>query len=621
MSATRRLAAVVAADVVGYSRLMGLDEAGTLSALRSHRAAIDPVFAARGGRLVKTMGDGLLLEFGSVVDAVAAAVDVQRMMAERNRDLPEDRRIAFRIGINVGDVVVDGDDIFGDGVNIAARVEPLAPPGGICITERVREDLQGRLDIAWQDMGEQALKNIARPVRVLKLDLALGGKGAATPTPATSRRRRQLAIAIAVVLSIVGVAGAWLLLMPRPSSPPPTEAAVRSAPLIAVLPFVNQSGDPAQEYFSDGLTEDVIAALGRFKSLAVLARNAVMPLKGKPAGVDEAVRTLGARYVVEGSARRSGERVRVQASLIDAQGRRVIWSDRFDSDVKDVFQLQDELVQQIAGTLASQVGRMEEDRVRHRPTQSLDAYDLTLRGRALLDLGTRSALVEARGLFERALAADANYADAHLGLARIRYLYLEYGYTGTPQDTALEAEELVREALRRDPMLAQAYGLLGQIMTYSGRYEDALAAIDRALAINPSDAGDQYARAAVLMWVGRLDEARRASALARRLEPLRGLSDRLFNVALLDLLSGEADKVRAALEPYLDDTPRARSFHVLVAIAHAQAGRVEEARRSAAIVKRLDPFFDGTRFGTRLRDPAHRQVLADGLRKAGLRPD
>lgn len=618
VNATRRLAAIVAADVVGYSRLMGLDEPGTLAALKAHRAAIDPLFAARGGRIVKTTGDGLLLEFASVVDAVAAAIDAQRAVAERNKDVPADRRIAFRMGINVGDIVIDGDDIFGDGVNVAARIEALARPGGICITDRVREDLQGRLAFACEDMGEQTLKNIARPVRVLRLDPTGETNVAPSPAPTRSRRLRYVAGAIALGLVCSALAGAWLLSWRQPA---PVESAARSAPLVAVLPFVNQSGDPAQEYFSDGLTEDVIAALGRFTSLAVLARNAIMPLKGQPTGVDAAVRTLGARYVVEGSVLRVGDRVRVQAKLIDAQGSRVMWTDRFDGDAKNLFQLQDELVQQIAGTLASQVGRMEQDRARQRPTQSLDAYDLTLRGRAQLDRGTRASYVEARGFFERALAIDPNYADAHLGLALVHYFYVQYGHAEAPGEAIRQAEELVREALRGDPGHAQAHGLLGRLLTLSGRYEDALAAIDRALAINPSDAENQYARAAVLMWSGRLDEARLASALAQRLEPLRMQPERLFNVALLELLRGEPQRARAVLEPHVDETPRSRTLHVVLAIAYAQSGRAEEALRSVAVVKRLDPFFDASRFGMRLRDPAHRQMLADGLRKAGLRSD
>ncbi len=619
---TRRLAAILAIDMVGYSRHMRLDETATLAALRNARSgAIDPAIASRGGRIFKTTGDGLLAEFASVVAATQCALDIQQTLPPPPGP---DALGCFRIGVSLGEVVIDGDDVYGDGVNLAARLQAVAPPGGVSVSRFVRDQTEGKLPARFALRGPMALKNIAEPIEVFDVVPA----DAATPSgplPATpaarSRRvsRRGLATFAGVAaLAVVAAATAIMLLRQGPSA----EIAQRAAPLIAVLPFANQSGDPAQEYFSDGITEDVISALGRFSSLAVLARNAVMPFKGRAPGIEEVVQKLGARYVVEGSVRRNDDRVRIQARLTDAQGGRVLWSDRFDASSREVFGLQDELVLQIVGTLASQVDWMERERARRNPTDNMDAYDLVLRGRALLDTSTRAAHVEARALFDRAMTADPKYADARVWLATILYFYVQYGFTETPVETVHEAEALVRGALEIDPTNSRAYGMLGLIMTYFDRYDDALAAIDRALSINPSDAESYYARASVLLWASRLEESRQALELARRLDPATAARpDRLFNDALQSLLTGKPDRARAAIEGRLGQNPRFAPLYVLLAMAYAELDRPDDAASAAAIARRLNPFFDPDAFGTRLRDPAHRQLLAASLRKAGLRTD
>lgn len=612
---TRRLAAILAIDMVGYSRHMQADEAATLRALREARSVvIEPAVSRHGGTVFKTTGDGLLAEFPSSVSATQCAVDIQRELPVTDSAAPGQ----FRIGVSLGEIVVDGDDRYGDGVNLAARLEAVASPGGVLVSQLVRDQTEGKLPARFVSRGVLALKNMAGPVEVF--DVVAADVAGAPSRSARPRRPQRLVLAALASVAVVAVACiVAFFTVPRV----PVSAVVQAtAPLIAVLPFANQSGDPGEEYFSDGITDDVISALGRFSSLAVLSRNAVMPFKGRAAASDEVAQKLGARYVVEGSARRAGDRVRVQARLTDAQGARVLWSDRFDASTRDLFVLQDELVQQIAGSLASQVDRMERERAHRKPTENLDAYDLVLRGRALLDANTRMAHVQARTLFEQAMAYDPAFADARVGLAKVLYFYVQYGFAESPVETAQEAEARLREALRLDPANVRALGLLGQVLAYFGRYDDALASIDQALAINPSDAEAYYSRASVLLWVGRLDEAGRANDLARRLDPnTASRPDQLFNVALRLILLGEPEQARALIERHASSAPRFGSLYVLLAIAYAQLDRPDDTARAIATMRKIDPFFDVDRFGTRLREAGQRQIVIDGLRKAGLRPD
>jgi adenylate cyclase len=363
MSATRRLAAILAADVAGYSRLIGADEEGTLGRLKAVRAElIDPKIAEHKGRVVKTTGDGLLVEFASVVDALRCAVEVQREMSLRNDRVPEDRRIDYRIGINMGDIVVEDGDIFGDGVNVAARLEALAEPGGICVSARVQEDVAGRLDLAFEDIGEQNLKNIARPVHVWRI---------------------------------------------RPGAKPAISAplALPDKPSIAVLPFQNLSGDPEQEYLADGLVEEIITALSRIRWLFVIARNSSFTYKGQAVDVKRVGRELGVRYVLEGSVRKAGGRVRITAQLIDAQSSAHLWADRFDGSLEDIFDLQDQIATSVAGVIEPTLREVEMQRAKRKPTASLDAYDLYLRAFAEVHKDTPEGWSEAITFAKRAIAS------------------------------------------------------------------------------------------------------------------------------------------------------------------------------------------------------------------------
>jgi adenylate cyclase len=615
MAETRRLAAILALDMVGFSRHMQADEQGTLATLRAARAGVlEPAIARHRGRTFKTTGDGLLAEFSSVVAALQCALDIQRDLPQPVSDEVPGR---FRIGISLGEVVVEGDDIFGDGVNLAARLESVASPGGIAVSRPVREQGEGKVAARFVSRGPVALKNLAEAVEVF--DVAAGDRPIVRPAPRRAGRR-WLAIAVTVAIVLAAMAGGAFWHWQQGGAPSAAGVAQRAGPLIAVLPFANQSGDASQDYFSDGVTEDVIAALGRFSSLAVLSRNAVMPMKGATVSAREVNQKLGARYVVEGNVRRAEDRVRIQARLTDAMDGRVLWSDRFDGSARELFQVQDELVRQIAGSLATQVGRVERERSSRKPTENLDAYELVLRGRSLLDRSTRSAFVEARGLFERAMMLDPKYADARVWLGQVLYFYVQYGFTESPLETAQQAEALLRQALEIDPSNALAHSALGQLMTYFERYDDALASIDRALAINPSDAESLYSRAIVLFWASRLDESRRAFELAQRLDPATAnRPDRLFVSSTMELLSSQPERARAVLEGKLMPLPRYAPLYVILALAYDELGRKDDASQTAAQARRLDPFLDPERFGTRLRDPTHRRYLADGMRRIGIR--
>jgi adenylate cyclase len=426
----RRLTAILAADVAGYSRLTGQDEEGTHARLSDHlRCLVDPKIAEHRGRVVKNTGDGLLAEFSSVVDAVRCAVDVQRGMAERNKDVPEEKRVEFRIGINVGDVMIDRGDIFGDGVNVAARLEGVAEPGGICLSGRVLEDVQGKLDIAFEDAGEQHLKNIARPIKVFRIDVdtKTGGSSAMRMPHVEARITRRSWQWAALAFAVLVLIGAGAILWRKPGEPQHQER-----PSIAVLPFANQSGDAADNYFSEGITGDIINALGRFPTLMVKAAS-LAQLKDRVAPADVS-RSLGVRYLVEGSVRRAADRVRVSTRLSDAQQGTVLWSEQFEKQLKDIFDVQDAITLHVAGTLAANLTRLEQQRALAKRPENLDAYDLVLRGRAALLRLSRSDNREARRLFEQALQLDPNYAAAYawLGLA---YRYMAtLGWTEFPDD-------------------------------------------------------------------------------------------------------------------------------------------------------------------------------------------
>lgn len=511
----RRLTAILAADVVGYSRLMGADEPGTLSALKVHRRElVDGRIAEHEGRIVKLTGDGMLVEFPSVVNAVACAVEIQRGMQARNAEIPHGRRIEFRIGVNLGDVVVEDRDIFGDGVNVAARLEGIASPGGICVSASVREHIGNRLDIHFEDIGDQSLKNIERPVRVYRVALA--------PQPGT-------------------VPAGF-----RPTSP------TADKPSIAVLPFANMSGDPEQEYFADGMTEDLITDLSKVSGLSVIARNSVFTYKGKSVDVQEVSRRFNVAKILEGSVRKAGQRVRINAQLVDGREGTHLWADRYDRDLTDIFALQDEITHAIVEQLKVRLLPAEKQAIEAEPTRNLDAYNYYLQGRHFYHLhSTRHALLAQR-LFRKAVELDPLYARAYSGLADCAWFLFTNHHEGASVDEILTASTT---ALRLDPMLAEAHASHGMALHLSGRNGEALAEFDKAIALDPNLFEAFYLCAYACRDGGDPEGAVRMYGRAAELAPDDYRTKMLQAVMLRDV--GRLSEFRAAAEEGIERAERA----------------------------------------------------------------
>src|SRR5215475_9502309 len=580
---------------------MGANEEATHVRLKSLRhEVIDPKITEHRGRIVQTTGDGMLVEFPSVVEAVRCAVEVQHSMADRNLEVPADQRMDLRVGINLGDVIVEDGDIYGDGVNVAARLEALAEPGGICISGTVRNHIGDRLALTLIDLGERSVKNITRPVRVYRIDVGTKTGASATirmprvEARITPRSWQWAALALAVV-ALIG-AGAGVSLWRKPGGSPHPEH-----PSIAVLPFVNQSGDAAEKYFSEGITGDLINALGRFPTLTVKVVSLAAPLNDKVAPV-EAARLLGVRYLVEGSIRRAADRVRVSTRLTDAQQGTVLWSGQFEKQLKDIFDVEDAITLRVAGTLAANLTRLEQERALAKRPENLDAYDLVLRGRAALLRFSRSENREARQLFEQALRLDPNYAAAYawLGLA---YRYMAtLGWTEFPDEMLARAEEVARKALSLDPESIAAYQVLSRVHTVRLQYDLALAETDRALALNPSDSESHAARGDALLWMGRVDEAIAQLEIAFSLNSNLPAAD-AFALGLAYYLSRRLDDAVRFLERELLRDPDYMYTSVLLAGAYGQLGRTADAERMAEEVRRRLPF-DAQTYGSRLQNRA-----------------
>jgi adenylate cyclase len=621
----RKLAAILAADIVGYSRLMGTDEVGTLRALKTVRKdQLDPAIATHGGRIVKTTGDGLLVDFASVVDAVACAVTIQRKMIERNRTVPNEKRIVFRVGINIGDIIIDGNDIFGDGVNIAARLESICEPGGLCISDIAFDQVRDKLPLAFVDGGLQQVKNIARPVRVFTLaphaiaeapELAPGRIASAMP-----RNRAIFAGILALVLILAGAAAWWTIRQFAPSASQ-TASNLRSSntdvrPTIAVLPLVSLA-DAKEDYFADGLTEDVISALGRFSEFTVRSRNAVFSYKGKNPRPEEVGRDLDVRYIIEGSIRHSPERIRISIRLTDAARGALLWSENYDVAPKEIFSVQDDITRRIAGTLANRLTKAELTKAETKPPSNLEAYDIVLRGRDLLGRVNRSANSQARALFERAIELDPGYAPAYIGLGRVELNGVLQGWTADPEAALQRAESLGQKAIAIDPTSAGAHALLGSTYIRYADYDRALDEMQHAVELNNSDPIAYAGLATALLWSGDVDASVKAFETASKLG-LNFTVDASFSLGLAYLLADHsADAVRT-LERSLERNKTDVYTNAILAAAYAQAGRQADTVRQAKTVRELDPHFDSADFGSLLRKPELRAKLAGALNKAGL---
>jgi TolB-like protein/class 3 adenylate cyclase/tetratricopeptide (TPR) repeat protein len=588
----RRLAAIFAGDIAGYSRLMGADEEGTLRQLKAHRKElVDPKITEHRGRIVKTTGDGMLVEFVSVVDAVRCAVDIQRGMAEHNTEVPADKRIEFRIGINVGDIIIDGDDIFGDGVNVAARLEALADPGGIMVSGVVHDQVRDKLNFGFDDMGERVVKNIARPIGVHRVQIS------------------ELAVP-AVVKS--GSAGA------------PAAMASTSRPSIAVLPFTNMSGDPEQDYFADGIVEEIITALSHMRWLSVIARNSSIIYKGKSVDVKQVGRDLGVRYVLEGSVRKAGNRVRITGQLIDTSTGAHLWADRFDGATEDIFDLQDQVTAKVVGAIGPKLQQVEVERAKHKPTENLDAYDYYLRGMASLHQWTKESNDEALRLFYRSIELDPGFASA-FGLASWCFVWRKVnGWIGGNVKEVAEAERLARRAIELGPDDAVALSGGGYALVFVVHdLDNGAAYIERALALNPNLAWALHSSGWTKAFLGEPDAAIEHLSEAMRLSPLDPLNFRAQGgIAFAHFLAGRYDEAIRWAQNALRERPNYLAAIRELAAASALAGRLPEAQRAMAQLRQIDPTvrISGVKDWVPLRRPDDLKRLQEGLRKAGL-PD
>jgi adenylate cyclase len=588
-SATRKLAAILAADVVGYSRLVGIDEEGTIARLNALRdELIDPNLAEHHGRVFKTTGDGLLVEFPSVVDAVRSAVEVQRAIAKRNADVPEDRRIEFRIGVNLGDIVVQGDDILGDGVNVAARLEGMAEPGGICVRRNVRNQVRDKLDLVFEDLGEVEVKNIARPVRVFRIEL--GGAGFdANKSPSA-----------------------------RPAFTLPDK------PSIAVLPFDNLSGDTDQMYFADGIVEDIITELSKYSWLLVIARNTSFTFKGTSVDIKGVGRQLGVRYVMEGSIRKAGDRVRITAQLNDTQSGAHVWAEHFDRDLADVFAVQDEITQNVAGAIQPSLISAEAERSRAKSPESMAAWDYAVRGRWHVLRPTKEDNAEAQRLLREGLERYPENVSILTFLSYSLTTGVIFGWSSDPLAWLAEAKELAERAANLDENDAWVQCVLGLDQFTAKQPDKAIGHYKKAIALNPSFAlGHGYLALQLAFIASETDEAIEQAENAMRLSPRDPeLYHFLYAIGMAHFVAGRYDDAVTWAENAENERPASIGFGPLrlLAASYAHLGRLDEAREAFASVLEATPHISATgiRNAIHFGRPEDLERYLDGLSRAGL---
>jgi adenylate cyclase len=585
MSATRRLAAILAADVAGYSRLMGADEEGTHERLKARlRELVNPKIAQHRGRIVKETGDGCLAEFASVVDAVRCAVEVQRGMAERNATVAPEKRIDFRIGVNLGDVIVEEQDIFGDGVNVAARLQALAEPGGICVSRVVRDQVRDRFDFGFEDMGEQNVKNIARPLRVYRV--------------------RNLAATLGEQSNLSTRA--------QPLS---------YKPAVAVLPFTNMTSDPEQEYFADGVAEDIITALSRCPWLLVIARNSSFTYRGRAVDLKQVGYELGVRYVLEGSVRTAGNRVRITAQLVEAESGGHVWANRYDRHVEDLFAVQDDIANSVAIAIAPAVAEAELRRAIRRPPKSLDAWNAYQRGLWHLHNFSSADNTRAQEFLKEAIDLDPAFAGAYTALAWAQCQAASTLGRSALDDAQSAAEALARQAVALDPSDAEAHSTLGLTLWLRGDRDGAADEAKRALAISPNLAFAHATLGAALIFSGQHREGLQATEAAIRLDPTdRHLASRFNHIAMALYFSREYLPASEAAQRAIRSNPKFPHPYRWLAAALGQLGRVEEA--NTALEKAMTVAPAAFSMYVRQRVPWMRQEdyahMLEGLRKAGM---
>lgn len=578
---TRRLAAIPAGDMVGFSRLMEVDESGTLARLKAHRVElIDPAIAKNGGRIVKTTGDGMLVEFASALDAGQCAVEIQRRMARRNADMPDDRRIEFRFGVNLGDIIVEADDVYGNGVNIAARLEAFAKPGGVCISDLAYRAIEGNLNVAFEDAGEHALKNIAQPVRIWRWVAEAGDADS-----------------------------------PRPDA----KSTSAGKPSLAVLAFENMSGDAEQAYFSDGISEDVITDLSKVEGLHVIARNSSFVYKGQSHSIAKVARELGVRYVLEGSVRKAGNRVRVTAQWIDSVDGGHVWADRFDRDLTDIFAVQDELTQEIVAALKVKLTPDEQNRLVHKGTANLEAYHLFLRGREQVLLHTKAGNTAARELLGTAVSIDPRFAAAHAYTAFTHVIDYVNGWSDEPEASLQTGLAMAREAVEMSDREPRAHFALAAALIWARDLDGGLAAANRCLALAPNSPEGFLTTAHAQIFRGDAAAALDALDTYRRLDPHHP-EIVLHFLAEAHISLGQFEQAIEVLKERLERSPNSWTAFALLASCCGHLGRIDEGKAALAELLRINPDFSIERRRRMLpfRNPADFERRVDGMRKVGL---
>ena len=619
----RRLTAILSADAVEYSRLMGDDEEATIRTITEYRKIITEQVKQNDGRVVDSPGDNVFAEFASVVDALKCAVQTQSKITERNDNLPENRKMKFRIGVNLGDIAEDGDRIYGDGVNVAARIESLAEPGGICISRTAYDQVKNKLELGYEYLGEHSVKNITEPVRVYKILTEPEAVGKVIGEKRKTRRGIALAIALILLIGAGGLTG-WYLYIQQSKRIEPASIEKMAYPLpdkpsIAVLPFVNMSDDPKQEYFSDGITENIITDLSKISAFFVISNSSTFAYKGKPVKIKQVAEELGVRYVLEGSVQKSSDKVRINAQLVDAITGHHLWAERYDRDLKDIFAVQDEITQKIVRTLRVEVTEVELERIRRIPTENLNAYESFYRGLEYYRRSSKSSNIQARQMFEKAIELDPRFPVAYVLMGHTYRREWLYRWSQDPQ-TMERAFELAQKAIELDDSSIFAYELLGYIYLLKDRqHEQAIAVAEKVIALDPNFAGGYGLLAEILGFAGRPEEVIGLMEKAMRLNP-RYPAIYLFWLGNAHYQMGRYDEAIAALNSAVIRKPNHLPTHLFLAASYVELGQEEEAQAEVAEILRISPDYrSGSKSWAPWKDQMVPKRIRAALRKAGLK--
>ncbi|MFN2235937.1 MAG: adenylate/guanylate cyclase domain-containing protein, partial [Anaerolineales bacterium] len=616
---------IMSSDVVGYSKLMGDDEAATVQTLELYKSVMSALIEQHRGRVIDSPGDNMLSEFASVVDAVQCAVAIQKELNSRNTELPENRKMRFRIGINLGDVIQEEDRIYGDGVNIAARLEAIADPGGICVSKTAFDHIETKLPLGYEFLGEQEVKNIAKPVGAYRVlmepRVTIADVKEKEETIPFWRRKASITVAIAVLVTIIGLTVWQFYLRPPPIEPASVEKMtlpLPDKPSIAVLPFVNMSGDPEQDYFSDGLTEEIITALSNVPKLFVIARNSVFTYKGKSVKVKQVAEELGVKYVLEGSIRKAGDKIRITAQLIDAISGHHLWADRYDRNLKEIFDVQDELTKSIITAMQVKLTEGEQARVAAKGTNNLEAYLKYLQAMVYMRQFNIESNALAKQLAQEAIALDPEYDMAYITLSSTYQMDVWLGTSKSPKQSIAKSLELVKKAIELDPTNADAYGHLGFTYSMMGEPEKAVANAEKAVALNPNSAYNHMRLGHTLRFAGRNEEAIPEYLKAIRLNPIPP-TNYLFGLGIAYCWTGQYEEAIKWCEKAVRQDPDSFLTRLMLTMVYSESGRMEDARSEAKEVLRINPKFSVVKWGNASKGPNTAQFVA-ALRKAGL-PD